>query len=228
MSAADRREHGLAPRPLIASLYDVEGARSRSARGGDRVRGGRGHGRGPGRRRAGGAASDVDRRRPPLLPLCRPMPRSGASGPSSPPTTRCAKHGGTMSRSGSSITRDTPRNLDRMIRSIQASLDYYTRQFGPYPYSHLSVVEHPGQRHGDARRGQHAHVHGRDSPSGIRRTIREPRSPVRGRGARDGAPVDGPVRTRRGSPGPVREPRLVLRDEGRGARHGGSSSFGGF
>ena len=45
-----------------------------------------------------------------------------------------------------------------MVRSVRASLDYYTRQFGPYPYSHLSVVEHPGERHGDARRGQHDHA----------------------------------------------------------------------
>lgn len=35
-------------------------------------------------------------------------------------------------------------NLDRMVRSIRASLDYYTKQFGPYPYRHLTVVENPG------------------------------------------------------------------------------------
>jgi ABC-2 type transport system permease protein len=34
--------------------------------------------------------------------------------------------------------------LDRMVRSIRASLDYYTREFGPYRYGHLSVVERPG------------------------------------------------------------------------------------
>ena len=36
-------------------------------------------------------------------------------------------------------------NLDRMIRSIQASLDYGTRQFGPYPYRQIRLVERPGQ-----------------------------------------------------------------------------------
>ncbi|MBV9790036.1 MAG: hypothetical protein JOZ51_17750 [Chloroflexi bacterium] len=36
------------------------------------------------------------------------------------------------------------RNLDRMLRSVRASLDYYTDQFGPYPYRHLSLVEQPG------------------------------------------------------------------------------------
>ncbi len=31
--------------------------------------------------------------------------------------------------------------LDRTVRSMKASLDYYTRQFGPYPASQLRVVE---------------------------------------------------------------------------------------
>ena len=35
-------------------------------------------------------------------------------------------------------------NVDRMVRSIQASLDYYTQQFGPYPHGQLRFVEHPG------------------------------------------------------------------------------------
>jgi len=35
-------------------------------------------------------------------------------------------------------------NLDRMLRSVRASLSHYTKQFGPYPYRHISLVEHPG------------------------------------------------------------------------------------
>jgi ABC-2 type transport system permease protein len=35
-------------------------------------------------------------------------------------------------------------NADRMVRSVQASLDYYTQQFGPYPHGQLRLVEHPG------------------------------------------------------------------------------------
>ncbi len=35
-------------------------------------------------------------------------------------------------------------NIDRMVRSARASLDYYTSQFGPYPYRFLQFVEHPG------------------------------------------------------------------------------------
>jgi hypothetical protein len=33
-------------------------------------------------------------------------------------------------------------NLDRMVRSVRASLDYYGEQFGgPYPYGHITLVE---------------------------------------------------------------------------------------
>ena len=35
-------------------------------------------------------------------------------------------------------------NAERMVRSVQASLDYYTREFGPYPHGQVRLVEHPG------------------------------------------------------------------------------------
>ena len=35
-------------------------------------------------------------------------------------------------------------NVDRMVRSVQASLDYYTQQFGRYPHGQLRFVEQPG------------------------------------------------------------------------------------
>ncbi|HEX8473895.1 MAG TPA: hypothetical protein VF666_07665 [Pyrinomonadaceae bacterium] len=44
-------------------------------------------------------------------------------------------------------------NLDRMLRSVRACLDYYTRAFGPYPYDHIRLVENPGRgigAHADA------------------------------------------------------------------------------
>jgi ABC-type transport system involved in multi-copper enzyme maturation permease subunit len=34
-------------------------------------------------------------------------------------------------------------NLDRMVRGMEAALDYLTEQFGPYPYSDLRIVEIP-------------------------------------------------------------------------------------
>ncbi len=42
-------------------------------------------------------------------------------------------------------------NIERMMKSAQASLAYYAQEFGPYPYSHFRVLERPG--HG---RGMHA------------------------------------------------------------------------
>lgn len=35
-------------------------------------------------------------------------------------------------------------HLERTTRSIAASLDYFSRQFGPYPYDNIKFVEHPG------------------------------------------------------------------------------------
>ncbi|HEX2121409.1 MAG TPA: ABC transporter permease [Thermoanaerobaculia bacterium] len=36
-------------------------------------------------------------------------------------------------------------NLERMIHSIRASLEYNTREFGPYPYRQVRLVEYPGE-----------------------------------------------------------------------------------
>ncbi|HEY0744789.1 MAG TPA: M1 family aminopeptidase [Chryseosolibacter sp.] len=35
-------------------------------------------------------------------------------------------------------------NIDRMMGSVRASLEYYSEQFGPYPFGHITLVEHPG------------------------------------------------------------------------------------
>jgi ABC-type transport system involved in multi-copper enzyme maturation permease subunit len=35
-------------------------------------------------------------------------------------------------------------HLERLLRSVRASLDYYSAQFGPYPYRFLQIVEQPG------------------------------------------------------------------------------------
>lgn len=42
-------------------------------------------------------------------------------------------------------------NLDRMMQSVQASLEYYSREFGPYPFGLFRIVEYPG-----LGRGMHA------------------------------------------------------------------------
>jgi ABC-2 type transport system permease protein len=39
---------------------------------------------------------------------------------------------------------DHDQNIDRMLRSVKASLEYFTEQFGPYPYGHITLVERAG------------------------------------------------------------------------------------
>lgn len=39
-------------------------------------------------------------------------------------------------------------HLERLLRSARASLDYYSAQFGPYPYPFLQIVEQPGNFRG--------------------------------------------------------------------------------
>jgi ABC-type transport system involved in multi-copper enzyme maturation permease subunit len=39
---------------------------------------------------------------------------------------------------------DHAKHLDRLLRGVRASLDYYSSQFGPYPYRYLQIVEQPG------------------------------------------------------------------------------------
>ncbi|RCR67134.1 ABC transporter permease/M1 family aminopeptidase [Larkinella punicea] len=46
---------------------------------------------------------------------------------------------------------DHDANVERMVKSAQASLAYYSREFGLYPYSHFRVLERPGPG-----RGMHA------------------------------------------------------------------------
>ena len=40
------------------------------------------------------------------------------------------------------------KHLDRFLRSVRASLEYYSAQFGPYPYRFLQIVEQPGNFRG--------------------------------------------------------------------------------
>ena len=42
-----------------------------------------------------------------------------------------------------------PENIERMARSIQASLEYYTREFGPYPHRLIRFVSYPGYSFGN-------------------------------------------------------------------------------
>ena len=58
-------------------------------------------------------------------------------------------------------------HLERVLQSVRDSLDYYTREFGPYPYEYLSIVENPAAQGA----GLHAEAgiisHGQTFPSWI-------------------------------------------------------------
>jgi ABC-type transport system involved in multi-copper enzyme maturation permease subunit len=54
------------------------------------------------------------------------------------------------------------RHLERMVRSAQAALSYYSTQFGPYPFRHLRFIEHPG-----SGKGMHADANTIDYTEGF-------------------------------------------------------------
>ena len=164
-SASDRRAHGLASRPVIPSLYDEE-ARMTRAEGAtfeavigttaDQIA------IAPGAlrqtwtesgRRYFRYATDV--------PIGNEWAFSSADyamheSTWSPST---ARPGSPDSGSGQTITiqvfhhPEHTAHLERMLRSVRASLDHYTQHFGPYALDYLSIIERPGMgtgMHADA------------------------------------------------------------------------------
>lgn len=146
-SAAERRKYGLAPRPMIPSLLDVDASRDREA--GIALE----------------AVVSTDEGQVAVAPgaLRRAWTEGGrryfeyaTDGPiGSEWTFYSADYAVREARWADSSGAAAPvtirvyhnpqhtAHLDRMIRSVEASLAYYSRQFGPYPYGHLTIVEHP-------------------------------------------------------------------------------------
>ncbi|MEA2490815.1 MAG: type transport system permease protein [Acidobacteriota bacterium] len=156
MSAADRRAYRLAPRPLIASLYDAE---ERIDRGGGI---------------AFEAVMSTDEDQVAVAPgaLRRTWMEHGrryfhyvTDGPIGNDyaffSARYAVHEARWQNVAIRIFHHPAHtaHLERVVRSIRASLDYYTTQFGPYRYRHLTVVERPGNgtgMHADTSMISHA------------------------------------------------------------------------
>lgn len=143
ISAADRREHGLEPRPVIASLYETEEWKPTIRGGGitfeaivgtddDQVA------------VAPGALRRTwtdDGRRYFHYVTDAPIGNEWALY-----TARYTVHEAQWNDVAIRIYHH-PRHtahVERMMRAVQASLEYYSTQFGAYPYRHLTVVEHPG------------------------------------------------------------------------------------
>ena len=141
LTASDRREQGLAERPVIPSLYDEE-ARTR---------------RGPGIMFEAVMGTDDDQIAVAPGTLRRTWRNGGrryfhysTDGPIGNEwafaSARYAVHEARWNDVAIRILHHPEHKThpDGMARSIQASLDYLTEQIGPYRYRHITVVEVPG------------------------------------------------------------------------------------
>ena len=148
--AGTRRAHGLAPRPLVRSLYDVEGQQDLIGKESTAFEA------------VVGTAEDQIAVAPGALRETwtkggRRYFRYAADAPIGNEyailSADYAVHEGHWQDSDGSGQAVAIRifyhpghsaNLDRMLRSVRASLDYYTDQFAPYPHRHIHLVERPG------------------------------------------------------------------------------------
>ncbi|HEX6158929.1 MAG TPA: hypothetical protein VF111_02105 [Thermoanaerobaculia bacterium] len=143
LSASDRREHGLPPRPLLESLYDEEG-REVATRGGGI---------------AFEAVMGTDDDQIAVAPgaLRRSWTERGrryfhyaTSAPIGSEwaffSARYAVHEGRWKDVAIRIFHhpEHTAHLRLVMRSVQASLDYHSEQYGPYPYRHLTIIERGG------------------------------------------------------------------------------------
>jgi len=142
-SAGDRRAHGLAPRPFFQSLYDVEARQDSTGK--ERI--------------AFEAVVGTDADQVAVAPGAlrgtwteggRRYFRYSTDAPIGTEyaffSAHYAVHEGRWNDVVIRIYHHPGHtaNLDRMLRSVPASLDYYTEQFGPYPYRHITLVQRPG------------------------------------------------------------------------------------
>ena len=161
LTARERREHGLPDRPVIPSLYDVEARMVPT---------------GWAERMTFDAVLGTDADQVAVAPgrLRRAWTEGGrryyhytTDGPIGTElgygffSARYAVHEATWNDVAIQIFHhpEHTAHLDRTLRSIRASLDHYTENFGPYPRGYLSVVERPGLgtgMHADAGMITHA------------------------------------------------------------------------
>ncbi|MDQ3244246.1 MAG: hypothetical protein M3Q09_10995 [Gemmatimonadota bacterium] len=148
--ANDRRAHGLTPRPVVASLYNVEARMKRSGR------------------VTVDAVVGTDEDQVAVAPgrLGRTWTERGRRYFHYSADALVGMEHGFFS--ANYAVRESQWNdvtiqifhhpahiahLERMLRSVRASLAYYTEHFGPYRHDYLSVVERPGNgtgMHADA------------------------------------------------------------------------------
>lgn len=143
LAPAQRLKHGLEPRPILASLQEVEGGE-------------------PGKRGGGVAFEAIvgtDARQVAVAPgaLQRTWTAGGRRyfhyATSAPIGTEWAFFSADFAihetRWHDVAIRlfhhpQHTRQLQRILASVRASLEYYSKEFGAYPYRHVTLVEHPG------------------------------------------------------------------------------------
>lgn len=141
LSPSDRRAHGLTMRPVIPSLYDVEARKQRD----------------PGivLETTIGTAEDQIAVAPGALRRTwkaggRSYFQYATDGPIGSEWAFASARYAVREAQWKGVAirflhhPEHTGHLDRMMRGVQASLDYYTQQFGPYRYDHITIVEVPG------------------------------------------------------------------------------------
>ena len=143
ISAGDRRKEGLPPRPVIASLSDIEAGVPPARRGGISFE----------------AVVGTDSDQVAVAPgaLRRTWIEGGrryfqyaTDAPIARAWAFFSAHYGVREGRWNDVAIRIyhhpahTANLDRIMRGVKSSLGYYSRQFGPYPYHHLTLAEIPG------------------------------------------------------------------------------------
>ncbi len=215
-NASVRKAHGLAPRPELPSLYDIKAHPTDDRCRTDRLRSGGGHGRGPGRRCARRTAPDMDRGRAPLLSLLTDAPIGNEYAFFSADYAVHETRWNDVAIQIYHHPRHTA-NLDRMARSVRASLDYNTEHFGPNQRNYIRLIERPGHAFG-------LHAESATITYGEGFSLLNPHDDPRGFDlvfatvcARGSARVGSPIRECRGSRAAFGELRVVRR-HGRSTR----------
>ncbi|HMI54831.1 MAG TPA: ABC transporter permease, partial [Gemmatimonadaceae bacterium] len=142
IAASDRRAHGLAPRPVVASLYDDEASDATALREGIAFEA------------VVGTSGDQVAVTPGALRRTwteggRRYFHYSTDAPIGDEWAFFSAHYAVHEERWNDVDirifhdPEHTTHLDRMMRSTRASLAYYTQQFGPYPYHHLTFVEHP-------------------------------------------------------------------------------------
>ena len=169
LTAATRREHGLPPRPILGSLYDVEGSEPVARGGGvafeavvgtadDQVAIAPGALLGTwqerGRRYFRFATSAPIGTEWSFFSAHYVMRESTWTPPAGPAVTIRLYH--FPAHAG---------HVERTMRVAREAMDYYAAQYGPYPYTHLAIVEQPGAPGYSAHADAAMITHGESYPS---------------------------------------------------------------